>query len=300
VFFDRPVSITELILGVTKTLTNASFAAARLEAELLVGHALNLSRVQLVTLGRETASAIQLEAVRTLIDRRLRHEPIAYIIEKKEFWGRELSVSHAVLIPRPETELLVQKALARIDALGATRILDVCTGSGAIGLTIGLERPKIVVHASDISATALEVAKANARLYTVSNVLFFESDLFEKMNAGQDDDPRYDVIVSNPPYIRTEDLRTLDPQIVLHEPHLALDGGDDGLVTIGRLLLESPRFLRAGGYLLMEVGAGQAEAIACYLERLPMWQVIVLHEDWNGYQRIVELKLKQPDTDLYG
>jgi release factor glutamine methyltransferase len=224
----------------------------RLDAELLAGHALGLSRVQLYVQFDRPLEAPELAALRELVKRRQAGEPVAYLTGKKEFWGLELAVDARVLVPRPDTETLVDESLARVppEAAGA-HIADIGTGSGAVAIALAVERREAQVFAVDVSAEALAVARANAERHTAA-VTFLEGDLVTPLAAHAP----FQLIAANLPYVTSAEIAGL-PAEVRAEPRLALDGGSDGLALVRRLVAEAPPLLAPGGALALEVGAGQ-------------------------------------------
>lgn len=235
--------------------------APRLTAELLLGHVLGCSRVRLYVDLDRPLSAEELATYRGLINRRVQGEPTQYLVGEKHFYNRTFVVDERVLIPRPETELLVDEVLQHLPLKTPSRVLDLCTGSGCIALSIAAERPYASVWAVDISKDALEVARLNAeRLGVGPRVTLRVGDLFR----GLPEDARFDVIVSNPPYVATGELAGLQRE-VQREPKLALDGGDDGLDLVRRLVAEAPGWLRPGGHLAMEIGENQGPATLALL-----------------------------------
>lgn len=231
----------------------------RLDAEVLLASALGVTRVQLVIDAQRPLVPAELASFRELVQRRRTHEPVAYLVGRREFYGRMFRVDRRVLIPRPDTETLVDVALARTRAVSmCMRALDLCTGSGCVAVTLGRERPTACVHATDASEGALAVARDNALRLGAYNVSFEKGDLYEAV------DPRccFDLIVANPPYIASKEVETLTRDIRDFEPRVALDGGVDGLAVLRRIVEGAPRFLVEGGTLAVEVGAGEAEAVA--------------------------------------
>ena len=228
--------------------------APRLTGELLLAHALRCDRIRLYLDFDKPLGDAELGAFRELVKRRAEGEPTAYLVGKREFYGHPFRVSPAVLVPRPETELVVEAALAALPAGGAA--LDLCTGSGAIGVTLALEKKGARVVATDLSPSALDVARENAAALGAS-VAFLQGDLFEPLTAGE----RFDVIVSNPPYVPTGELAGLSRE-VRREPSMALDGGADGLALLRRIVAEAPRWLAPGGTLLLEMHESHAEPLA--------------------------------------
>jgi len=229
---------------------------ARMDAELLARHALGWDRVTWLTRAQLAASPEFLHAYRGLVDRRARHEPIAYITGTREFYGREFLVSPAVLIPRPETEFLVDVVLQRLPVGRPARVVDACTGSGIVAVTVAAERPGLHLEATDISTTALDVARRNATLHGVGDrVTWLAGDLLLP-TAG-----RFDVITANPPYVAQRDAPGLSPQVRDFEPSVALFGGTLGLDLVTRLLAQAAERLTPEGWLAMEFGDGQEERV---------------------------------------
>ena len=229
----------------------------------------------------------ELGAIRALVARRRKLEPIAYILGRREFYGRVFEVTPAVLVPRPETELVVERALGLLAPGSDARVLDLCTGSGAIAVSIAAERPEVKVDATDLSAAALEVARRNALAHGVSErVRLLEGDLF----APLPNDARYALIVANPPYIPDAEVATLAPDVAAWEPHLALAGGPDGLAIVRRIVAGAPRVLAPGGHLVFEIGKGQAQAVLALLGA-PSWTHACAHQDLARIDRVVEAKL---------
>ncbi|HWO10755.1 MAG TPA: peptide chain release factor N(5)-glutamine methyltransferase [Polyangiaceae bacterium] len=256
----------------------------RLDAELLLGYATGLDRVRLIVDSSRPLSPDELTRFRELLVRRRRLEPIAYILGEREFYGLRFSVNQHVLIPRPDTEFLVNVALERTQALHLFgRALDVCTGSGCVAVAFATQRPTWHVTGSDISAEALVVARKNAlRHGAVWNVDFRHSDLLADIPA----EPRFDLITANPPYIPDDEVLTLAADIKNFEPHAALCGGADGLSIARRLVKAARGWLAPGGVLAMEVGAGQAERVAKGLAGYGFVDVSRTR-DYGGIERVV-------------
>ena len=229
--------------------------SARLDAELLLAHALGQSRSYLRAWPERLLTDQQVQVFAILVARRVAGEPIAHILGRREFWSLDLEVTPATLIPRPETELLVELALARIPVDAAWDIVDLGTGSGAIALAVAQERPRCRVMATDVSAAALAVAQANARRLAIGNVTFHQGTWYAGL--GQQ---RFNAILSNPPYIRTDDphLRQGD---VRFDPPGALVSGTDGLDDLRVIVAGAPTHLHPGGWLLVEHGYDQGEAV---------------------------------------
>jgi release factor glutamine methyltransferase len=225
---------------------------ARLEAELLLAHALGVTRAQLIARPERAADALHGGGYPEYLERRLGGEPLAYIFCEREFYGLPFRVTPAVLIPRPETELLVEMALQRIEPAASARVLDLGTGSGCIAVSIARLRPNAQVVATDVSPAALIVAEVNALRHRAANVEFRLGDCYAPVAEGQ-----FDLIVANPPYVAEADPH-LNQGDVRYEPRHALVSGADGLMLARRLVARAPGHLRAGAWLLVEHGHDQA------------------------------------------
>ena len=253
-----PDTVRHLLDDAAATLADAS-PAPRLDAELLLAHALGQARSHLRAHPEKTPDTRALEAFRALVAARRRGEPIAYLTSKREFWSLELKVTPATLIPRHETELLVELALQHIPPDAAWEILDLGTGSGAIALAIAHERPRCRITATDQSTTALAVAKENAADLCISNVKFLEGDWFIPVAER-----RFHLIASNPPYVPEGDPH-LDVGDLRYEPRSALAAGPQGLDDLQRIVGGASGHLEPGGWLMLEHGHDQGEAVRALL-----------------------------------
>ncbi|MBP3541122.1 MAG: peptide chain release factor N(5)-glutamine methyltransferase [Clostridia bacterium] len=222
----------------------------------------------------------QEQRLASLLLSRTQRQPLQYLLGEQWFYGRRFSVDHRVLIPRQETESLCQLGINRLKGLPSPTVLDMCTGSGAIAVTLKKECPKAQVSAADLSHDALAIARKNAADNQAS-VTFYQGDLFAAIPAGM----CFDLILSNPPYIPSEDCKTLQAE-VMQEPVMALDGGDDGLDFYRRLAAESPAYLRADGWLMVEIGSQQARDVSALFAEAGFSDVKV-HQDLYGLDRIV-------------
>jgi release factor glutamine methyltransferase len=255
----------------------------RLDAELLLGRALSCTRIQLIADAKRALETDELTRFRELVKRRRAREPTAYILGEREFYGRRFRVDRRVLIPRPDTETLVEVALERTrDRSMSMRALDLCTGSGCVAITLARERPTSLVVATDLSEGALAVARDNALRLGAYNVAFREGDLF----AAAGDGIRFDLVTANPPYIAVADLDSLQPEIRDYEPRLALAGGDDGLSVVRRIVTGARSHLAASGRLAIEIGYGEAPATAELFAAAGFGE-IEIRRDYARIERVV-------------
>lgn len=279
------LTIAEIVARTTEYLLSKGIETARLDAELLIGHALGLSRLQLYLDRDRPLSEDELARARELVRRRAAHEPVAYITGKKEFYGRDFEVTPAVLIPRPETELLVEHVVEQLQERfpeEKVRMLEFGVGSGAIAVTLALLREDLTVVATEISCEAASVARRNAERHGVAERVDIRVQPDFSGVEGT-----FHALVSNPPYVAESEADSLPPDVVHYEPSTALFGGADGMQWIEWLLTEGRRFVRAeGGFLAMEIGFGMAErvkAAACQRG----WNVEAVLPDYAGIERIV-------------
>jgi release factor glutamine methyltransferase len=272
-------SVGEALRRATPHL-HAVSATPRLDAELLLSHVTSLSRTSLVAHPEQTLSLPQESAYAELVAQRALHVPLPYLTGFAEFYGLEFEVTPEVLIPRPETELLVDLALARQPAT----VVDVCTGSGCVAIALASRLSQALIYASDISQAALAVARRNAERHGVAErVHLILGDILTPRP------PLVEVIVANPPYVADDEWASLPVSVRDYEPRIALDGGPDGLTIIQRLLNEAPAVLRPGGHLLVEIGARQGEA-AAHLARTAFPNAAVsIHPDLAGLDRVLEV-----------
>jgi release factor glutamine methyltransferase len=276
-------TVLDVVRWTTARFAERGLGTPRLDAELLVAHVLSLPRLQLYVQFERVLTPEELAALRDMIKRRQAGESIAYLTGRKEFWKFELAVDARVLVPRPDTETLVEEALARLGEPGEVpaRIADVGTGSGALAITLAKVRAAAaVVFAADISAGALDVARANAERLGAA-VTFVEGDLGAPLAAHAP----FTLIVANLPYIPSGELASL-PAEVRGEPTLALDGGADGLDLVRRLVAEATDLLAPRGVLALEIGAGQAASTRALLEAAAFTDVQT-RNDLAGVERVV-------------
>lgn len=257
------MTIRELLKIAEESLRLKGLEDASTEAEILLCHFLNKERIYLYAYGKEPMDEDSCQLFFDLLGRRVAGEPLQYLLGTAEFMGIKLRVNQSVLIPRQDTELLAETALAelaeRYTMLGTCSVLDLCTGSGALAIAIARLARKVSVTATDLSGEALELARRNAAAASLPKpISFFEGDLFDALPPNSS----FDMIVTNPPYIATAVIDTLEAQVRDYEPRTALDGGEDGLTIIRRILNETPIYLKRGGVLLMEIGYDQGKAVS--------------------------------------
>jgi len=283
----------------TLLLEQAGIDTARLDAECLLAAALGRPRWQLRLEPHRRLSVEEFGQTLRLLQRREQREPLAYILGTREFWSLPLSVSSGVLVPRPETETLVEAALATWGEMSAERrapsaecpeagptIVELCTGSGAVAVALATELPTARILATDVSWRALRVARANAEQHGVAErITFLRGDLCRALD-GQLPVGSADLVVANPPYIPTGELVTLMPE-VQWEPRLALDGGADGLRVAREIIETGPARIRPGGFLLLEIGAEQAEAVQALVAASGRWEPARVRRDLGGRPRVV-------------
>lgn len=267
------------ILAPESLLRSAAARIGRIDAEPLLLHALGRDRAWLFAHGRDPVEASTAECFERLVERREAGEPVAYLIGRRGFWTLDLRVSSATLIPRPETETLVELALERVDDQAGRRIADLGTGSGAIALALACERPRATVVATDLSADALQVARANAVDHGLGHVDFRQGDWLSPL-VGE----RFDLIASNPPYIAADDPH-LQQGDLRFEPSSALASGPQGLDAIAEISAAAPAHLLGGGWLLFEHGWDQGEAVAGLMRRHGFIDVVT-HRDLEDRDRV--------------
>ena len=280
-------ALGEVIAEARRLLERAGIESAGHEALWIVEHALRLPAHHVVTDRDRLLIPAELVAVRGLVKRRVAREPLQYILGTQEFCGLEFDVSQAILIPRPETELLVEYVAQRISAEREATIVDVCTGSGCIAVALARLRPRARVIATDLSTPSLNVARQNAVRHAVGErIIWLEGDLLGAL-AEHKLEGQIDVIVSNPPYIAEADWATLQPEVRLFEPRAALVAGPQGTELHERLLQEADRYLSPTGAVIMEIGAGQAPAMRRIIERMAEYRFHRLIYDEAGLERVV-------------
>lgn len=272
-------TIKDLLIWTTRFFTDKGIEEPRLNAEALLARVLEKDRVYLYANYSAPVNQNEREQYRELIKRRISREPLAYLLGKREFMSLDFKVTPAVLIPRPETELLVETVFQLAPKDQPVSICDVGTGSGAIAVSLAYYMPQAQVTAIDISGSALEIARYNADQHGVK-VRFLEGDLLDPIPAGE----QFDFICANLPYISEAEFPGLDPEVLNYEPRLALWGSGDGLELYRRLVPQAWQHLPGGGHLLMEIGCSQAEAAAALF---PSPAQVQVRQDWAGRDRLV-------------
>jgi release factor glutamine methyltransferase len=275
--------------ALAESFRQAEIDSAEADARLLIAHALGIDRAELMANGGRALSADEAKAIDALAERRLKREPIARIFERKEFWSLNLQISPAVLVPRPETETIIEAALdaAVRDALQMEklRILDIGTGSGALLLALLSELPNATGIGTDISAAALEVARGNAeRNDLAARCTFIACDIATGVQGP------FDLIVSNPPYVARGDIASLSPEVRDYDPTVALDGGTDGLDGYRAIAADAKSLLAQGGRLIVELGMGQETAVRALFTKAGL-AVADAHDDLAGIPRALSAKI---------
>ena len=285
--------LKEALHQAAKTLASASIEDAPLEAELLVMHLLGIDRAQLYCRLEEELGPYDVHALDQLLERRLGHEPIAYIVGRREFLGNDFYVAPGVLIPRQETELLVEMTLDFVFCRFPHRdpiIADIGTGCGAIAISLALILPQAKIYATDISPRALEIAATNCdRHHVPDRVHLLEGDLLDPLPEP------VDIIIANLPYIKDADLTQLSAEIRKFEPLSALAGGEDGLDKVRQLLSQAREKLRPGGLVLVEIAAAQGEVVVSWARQLLPQARVELAQDLGGCDRVLSVKVLDRD-----
>ncbi len=276
--------VLDLIEWTTKYFERHEVPTPRLDAELLLGHLLQKSRLQLYLSFEMPVFQEPLSKFRELIKKRIAHTPVSYLTNHKEFMSLDFYVDPRVLIPRPETETLVETVLQQQKE--PCRFVDIGTGCGAIAISFGHHRPDWELIATDFSTEALVVAQQNALTHNCADRLtFLQGDLFEPLRELPN--PRYDWIASNPPYVSTDDASTLPLDVREHEPEIALFAGVDGLDIIRRIVTDAPQFLNPQGKLILEIGHNQSHAVQALIRSQPAYKRCEAIKDYSGIERVV-------------
>jgi len=273
------VTVGEILARTASWLAARGFDAARLEAELLLAHVLGVERLQLYLDRERTLGQVEIDAYRELVRRRGSGEPVAYLTGTREFYGLSFAVRPGVLVPRPETELIVDRARE----LAPETLLDLGTGSGCIAIACAVRMPGLRAVATDCSPDALDLARANAGTHGVlDRIRFLSGDLYGALDPGE----RFAVVASNPPYVAEGQAAA----VARHEPHAALFAGPDGLDVIRRVVAGAPAHLEPGGTLLCEIGEEQGATVEALVGGAP-WTGARLHRDLAGHPRLLEARV---------
>jgi release factor glutamine methyltransferase len=281
-------TVGKLLTWMNGYLTERGIDAPRLSAELLLSHVLGCKRIELYTNFDRPVEQARLDELRGLVKRCGEHEPVAYLVGRCEFYSLEIRVNRSCLIPRPETELLVERAIDRLRLRPKpAAVLDLCTGSGCIAIAIAKNVPECSVTATDVSDEALSAADENVRTHGLTErVQLLCGDLFDPLIDGLDR-TSFDMIVSNPPYVSSAEMEVLDRNVKDYEPVRALHGGADGLDVYRRIVEKIETFLKADGVLLLEIGYAQGPAARALLEGTGIFEKIAVEKDRSNNDRIV-------------
>jgi release factor glutamine methyltransferase len=294
---DAEWTIIKLLKWATSYFNSHDIDRPRAEAEILLSHALKLQRIDLYLKYDQPLYNDDLKRFKELIKRRINREPVAYIVGTKEFWSLEFEVTKDVLIPRPETEFLVEAALDLLPKESKSepiftprRILELGTGSGAVILTLASMRPGHQCFATDRIWAATRLARKNATRHGLeSTVEFICADWFEAFSPKR---PAFDLIISNPPYVPSRLIDGLQPEITGYEPISALDGGEDGLLCLKHIIGHAHLYLRAQGNLLLEIGHDQKKDVERIVDQSATYEHIVYIKDYSGYDRVIQMRKK--------
>lgn len=289
------ISIKEAISMATQMLTISKCDTPKLDAEVLLAFFLKVDRSFLFAHYSDYLDEKRSDSFFEIIDKRVAGVPVPYITGRKEFMGISFKVNENVLIPRPDTEILVEETIELANdmqkGLASLEILDLCCGSGAIAVSLAYYLNKAKLTASDISAHALIIAKDNARDYKLTNkIKFVHGDLFEPFKSKGFWKVQFDIIVSNPPYIKSLEIQMLQREILQNEPLLALDGGESGLDFYAKIIEKAPGFLKKNGYLILEIGYDQKDAVFALLKATGKFKEYKVEKDLAGHERVVVAK----------
>lgn len=286
----RYMNIRGILQEATSALEAAGRGAARLDAEVLLAHILTTDRAGLYRDAEETIGERALQDFTTLVTRRCKGEPVAYLLGEKEFWSLDFSVDDRVLTPRPETEILIEEtlSLAARCTEPALHILEIGTGSGAVSIALASELPHALFWSTDISTEALAVARSNAERHALADrITFIAGDVFAPVTG------EFHFIISNPPYIPEEEFDTLPVDVRQYEPRMALVGGRRGLDIHRELIRQAHRFLLEDGWMLLEMGHGQGLQIEALLQEDGHYERITFRADYGGELRVVRAAKKK-------
>jgi release factor glutamine methyltransferase len=289
------MTVLEVLNWATDCFRDHGIQNPRLNAELLLACSLNLSREGLYVHLHDPIGEEEKKALEEMINRRLSGEPLQYILGHQEFWSTDLRVDPRVLIPRADTEFLVEQALSILSKISSVKpptVLEIGTGSGAVAIALSREVRNVFLVATDISRKALRLARQNAKENTVlERIAFIHGDLFSPFRLFEEREP-FDLILSNPPYIVRSEIGNLAREVKDFEPIVALDGGEDGFDFHRKIISRCPKYLRRGGWLLLEVGQGQAREVSEMLEKTGRFGPIERIQDLSGIERVLKAQKK--------
>jgi release factor glutamine methyltransferase len=286
------VTVAEAIQKAAARLLALEIPNARLDAEVLLGHSLGRDRAWILIHMQDQLDDQGRRIFERDIERRSVREPLQYITGTQEFWGLPFKVTPAVLIPRPETELVVETAIKAANRKATPVIVDLCTGSGCIAISLAKELSHARIFATERSDAALDIARQNARQNSVADrVRFLAGDLFGPLEE-MDLRTNIDIIVANPPYIRSDELPTLQPEVRDFEPEMALIAGKEGTEIAERIILQSPEYVKPGGSLVLEMGIGQADALKKTIDETGKYGLIEVLKDLAGIERVIVAQRK--------
>ncbi len=281
------VTLIEAINSAAAKMAAAGISSSRLDAEVLLCRTLGKDRAWLLAHMQEEIISNHRKDFERAVERRVLREPLQYIVGGQEFWGLEFEVTPDVLIPRPETELVVETALRAARGRDNLCVIDLCTGSGCIAVTLAKELPQARIFATEMSSRALSVARGNARHHGVADrIRFFEGDLFDPLGE-LDINGQVDIIAANPPYVPSGEFGALQPEVRDYEPKLALLAGSEGTEVHCRIIHEAPRFLNKHGELIMEMGLGQAGSLSRLVREHRGYGSIDILKDLAGIDRVI-------------
>lgn len=279
------MTVLEVIQRSSEFLSRKGVDSPRLQVELFLAHVLQVPRLKLYLNFERTLTDAELATLRTMVKRRGEREPLQHIVGSTSFCGFEIAVNRDVLIPRPETELLAERASTLLKAPRSepAHVLDFGTGSGCLAIVIALQCPDAVVHALDVSSAALSVAQANAARHGLSGRIQFHNG---NGLSALPDTLTFDLLVANPPYVPTPEIETLQPEVRDHDPRLALDGGPDGLTFYRSLAADAPPHMHSAGIALLEFGDGQEQSVQ-EIFRNQSWDLVEVAKDYSARPRIL-------------
>ena len=279
------MTIKEVFKNSVSKLKQQNIQDSFLKAKIIIASVLNVNKEYLLTHEDKELEKKAINRINKDIHRLIKGDPIQYIIQKQEFFGLSFFVDKNVLIPQPDTEVLVEEVIKILKKTNNPKILDLCTGSGAIAVSLKKNMPQSKIIATDISKKALKIAKRNAKKH-FSEIQLIKSDLFKKINQ------KFNLIVSNPPYIKTKAIKTLDKE-VQKEPHIALDGGQDGLKFYKQIIEQAYKYLEDNGHLCLEIGYDQKEEVINLIKQNGNYKNINLKKDYAGNYRVIICNKKE-------